>query len=230
MQHSDNGKSGAQFLERADGLLCTSRRDDLEEALVLLTGLSRDDPSNAGVHARLAQAYQQRLEQGWSENRPSDKKNATSHATIAVRLDRASALALSVLGHIMVACEADCAAAFLYLDRARDIAPFEPVAWVNSSLASSLCGRIDQAKRYANEALRLSQTPVQISQAHIARGLVHYLNLDFGDAQADATVHMDAAEDDMRRLVLETVASVALVDLYRAKATAGLIKEEWSAA
>src|SRR5229473_5140396 len=142
------------------------------------------DEKYAAPHAFLALWHSIRIQQGWSSDRRTDMAKVDQFASAALRCDPNDVWALSLSGHLRALLFRDFDAAFALFDRALRASPNSAFAWARSSPAFNYIGETAEARRRAEEALRLSPFDPHIFFTHCTLGITAYIEGDYEAAIA----------------------------------------------
>jgi len=135
----------------------------------------------AAFAARWACIY---IGQGWAPDRAAMVEEARQLAVNAINLDRNNALGLAAYGHVKSYLEREYETALIFLDRAREVGPSQPLAWILSSGTLSYIGRPQEAIEHAMYGIRLSPNDPDLFQYYDFLAIAHYLNGDYDKAYA----------------------------------------------
>jgi len=170
------------YMLRGLDLLYRLRRDEFDQARRMFElSISLDD-SYAAPHAFIALWHSIRVNQGWSSDRAADMAEVDEFASAALVRDPNDAWALSLSGHLRALLFRDFEAAFDLFDRALRASPNSAFAWSRSSPAFSYFGDPTEARRRAEEALRLSPLDPHVFFTHSALALAAYTEGDYENA------------------------------------------------
>lgn len=140
------------------------------------------DEHYAAPYAFTALWHSIRIGQGWSQDRPADLAMVDEFASAALRRNPNDVWALALSGHLRALLFRDFDGAFALFDRALRASPNSAFAWSRSSPAFSYVGDAAEARRRAEEALRLSPFDPQVFFTHCALGLAAYTEGDYENA------------------------------------------------
>jgi TolB-like protein len=122
----------------------------------LLAGAVSRDPDYAAAHAWWAYWTIFLVGQGWSGDVVAAMRRAGELAERAITLDPSDARGLTIAGHVQAFLRHRITEANVLHDRALELNPNLPLAWVLSGLALAYEGRHEAAIRRGEEAHRLS--------------------------------------------------------------------------
>ncbi|HYU14235.1 MAG TPA: adenylate/guanylate cyclase domain-containing protein [Stellaceae bacterium] len=142
------------------------------------------DENYAAPHAFTALWHSIRFQQGWSPDKPKDLKSVDEFAAAALQRDANDVWALSLSGHLRAFLFRDFDVAFALFDRALRASPNSAFAWARSSPAFNYIGEPAEARRRAEEALRLSPFDPHILFTHCTLGIAAYIEGDYETAIA----------------------------------------------
>jgi adenylate cyclase len=142
------------------------------------------DDNYAAPHALIALWHSIRIGQGWSVDRTSDRMRVEEFSSAALSRDPNDVWALALSGHVRALLFRDFDTAFDLFDRALRTSPNSAFAWSRSSPAFSYIGNAVEARRRAEQALRLSPFDPDIFFIHCALGLAAYTEADYASAVA----------------------------------------------
>lgn len=172
------------FMLRGLDLLYRLRRDEFDQALTMLERAIELDPNYASPYALSAIWHSIAVGQGWSRDPAADHDEVTRLAAAAIDRDPFDARALALCGHTRALLFHDYDGAFALFDRALSASPNSLEAWVRSSPAFSYVGDGAEAKRRAEQALRLSPFDSHLFYTHTALALAAYTSDEFEAAVA----------------------------------------------
>jgi tetratricopeptide (TPR) repeat protein len=158
---------GRDLLYRLDKQQFDEARNMFERAMYL-------DDNYAAPHAYTALWHSININQGWSSDARSDLAAVDRHASAALERDQFDVAALSLSGHLRALLFRDFEGAFALLERAIAACPNSAFAWGRSSPVFSYVGEGEEARRRAEQALRLSPLDPQLFFTHCALGLAAY--------------------------------------------------------
>ena len=182
-KRTDNLDAYDYFLRGLD-LLYRLDRDQFEQARRMFElSISLDD-NYAAPHAFTALWHSIRFQQGWSPDRSKDLKSVDEFASAALLRDQSDVWALSLSGHLRAFLFRDFDVAFALFDRALRASPNSAFAWARSSPAFNYIGDTAEARRRAEEALRLSPFDPHIFFTHCTLGIAAYIEGDYETAVA----------------------------------------------
>lgn len=152
------------------------------QARPLLNKAIDADPSFARAYAWLARWHSLRVGQGWSQNFSLDISEAVRLAAQAIELDRQNSLALATYGHLQSFLFHEYDSGLVYLERAIEACPNNPLAWGLSSISKSYIGEGAEAVRSAEHALRLSPFDPALFYYYLSLLLAHYTDGNYDEA------------------------------------------------
>lgn len=157
-------------------------KQGFERAGALLNDAIAADPGFARPCAWLARWHSLRVGQGWSDDIAFDTAEAVRLAARAIELDRQNSLALATHGHLQSFLFHEYDSGLVYLQRAIEACPNNPVAWKLSSITLSYLGEAAEAIRQAEHALRLSPFDPSLFYYYLALLLAHYAAGNYEEA------------------------------------------------
>jgi class 3 adenylate cyclase/TolB-like protein len=173
-----------EYMLRGLDLLYRLSENEFEQARRMFE-LSIDlDDSYAAPYAFIALWHSIRVNQGWSSDRAADMAKVDDFASAALLRDPNDPWALALSGHLRALLFRHFDAAFDLFDRALRANPNSAFAWSRSSPAYSYFGNTVEARRRAEEALRLSPLDPHVFFTHSALALAAYTEEDYGSAMA----------------------------------------------
>jgi adenylate cyclase len=196
------------FVLRGLDLMYRLRRDEFERAREMFQRAIDLDPAYATPYALSANWHSIRVGQGWSEDLIRDYQEVTRLGTAALERDPFDALALALCGHVRAFLFHDYEPAFALFDRALAASPNSSEAWLWSSPAFSYVGEGDEARRRAEQAIRLSPFDPHLFIRHTALALALYTSGDFENA---ATWGRKAMSQNPRYTAMLRILIVSLV-------------------
>jgi adenylate cyclase len=137
------------------------------------------DDNYAAPHAFTALWHSIRFQQGWSPDRSKDLKSVDEFASAALLRDQNDVWALSLSGQLRALLFRDFDLAFALFDRALRASPNSAFAWARSAPAFNYIGDTSEARRRAEEALRLSPFDPHIFFTHCTLGIAAYIEGDY---------------------------------------------------
>jgi adenylate cyclase len=140
------------------------------------------DEDYAAPYAFTALWHSIRFQQGWSPDKAKDLKSVDEFAAAALLRDQNDVWALSLSGHLRAFLFRDFDAAFALFDRALRVSPNSAFAWARSSPAFNYIGETAEARRRAEEALRLSPFDPHIFFTHCTLAITAYIEGDYKTA------------------------------------------------
>jgi tetratricopeptide (TPR) repeat protein len=140
------------------------------------------DNDYASPRAFIALWHAIRVGQGWSSDRRDDLAKTEEFAAAALQRDANDVWALALSGHLRALLFRDFDAAFDLCGRALQASPNSAFAWSRSSPVFSYIGDAAEARRRAEEALRLSPFDPHIFFTQCALGLAAYTEGDYANA------------------------------------------------
>ena len=142
------------------------------------------DNSYAAPYALTALWHSIRGQQGWSPDLAQDNAAVDRFAAAALERDQFDVRALSLSGHLRALLFRDFEGALVLFDRAIYVSPNSAFAWARSSPTFCYMGDGAEARRRAEEALRLSPFDPQIFFTHTALCHASYTQGDYENAVA----------------------------------------------
>ncbi len=130
--------------------------NDLDEALGLAEQCVALDPNFARCHALIALIHQMRVMTAFRGDRPADAVAAERAAQKALSLDPNDAFVLMQYGQVLVQVLARYDEGIALLDKAIDLDPNLAVAWELRGVCKGGQGRIEEATKDFEHALRLN--------------------------------------------------------------------------
>ena len=202
------------FVLRGLDLMYRLRRDEFERAREMFQRAIDLEPTYATPYALSAQWYSIRIGQGWSEDRARDYDEITRLATAALERDPFDARALALCGHVRAFLSRDYEGAFALFDRALAASPNSSEAWVWSSPAYSYVGDAAEARRRAEQAIRLSPFDPHLFIRHTALALAFYTSGEFEDAVncARKAMSQNPRYTAMLRILIASLAAAGRID------------------
>jgi adenylate cyclase len=173
----DSTLRGLDLLYRLD-------RDEFEQARQMFHRAIMLDEDYAAPHAFIALWHAIRIGQGWSSERAADMAKVDEFASAALQRDPNDVWALALSGHLRALLFRDFDTAFELFEHALRASPNSAFAWSRSSPAFSYIGDTMEARRRAEQALRLSPFDPHIFFTHCALGLAAYTEGDYVSAVA----------------------------------------------
>jgi adenylate cyclase len=169
------------YMLRGLELLYRLERSEFERARQMFEQSIALDPDYAAPRAFLALWHSLRLNQGWStdQDRDLDRAKVDEHSAAALRCDPNDVWALSLSGHLRALFFRDFETAFAMFDRALRASPNSAFAWSRSSPAFSYVGDAAEARRRAEQALRLSPFDPHLFFTHGVMALALYTGGDY---------------------------------------------------
>src|SRR5262249_24333617 len=143
------------FLRGLD-LLYRPSRDQFDLAHEMFRQSIMLDENYAAPHAFIALWHSIRIGQRWSIDQATDRMNVEEFSAAALSRDANDVWALALSGHLRALLFRDFDTAFDLFDRALRASPNSAFAWSRSSPAFSYVGNAVEARRRAEQALRLS--------------------------------------------------------------------------
>lgn len=171
-----------EYLLRGLDLLYRLDRDEFDQARQMFREAIRLDRDYAAPHAFSALWHSIRIGQGWSSDRRDDMTKVDEFASAALVRDPNDVWALALSGHLRALLFRDFGTAFDLFDRALRASPNSAFAWSRSSPAYSYVGDTGEARRRAEQALRLSPFDPHIFFTHCALGFAAYTEGDYDRA------------------------------------------------
>jgi TolB-like protein len=182
-KRTDNLDAYDYFLRGLD-LLYRLDSDQFEQARRMFELSISLDENYAAPHAFTALWHSIRFQQGWSPDKSKDLKSVDEFASAALLRDQNDVWALSLSGHLRAFLFRDFDVAFALFDRALRASPNSAFAWARSSPAFNYIGETAEARRRAEEALRLSPFDPHIFFTHCTLGIAAYIESDYETAIA----------------------------------------------
>jgi adenylate cyclase len=182
-KRTDNLDAYDYFLRGLD-LLYRLDRAEFERARKMFELSISLDENYAAPHAFTALWHSIRFQQGWSPDKSKDLKAVDEFASAALLRDQNDVWALSLSGHLRAFLFRDFDVAFALFDRALRASPNSAFAWARSSPAFNYIGDTSEARRRAEEALRLSPFDPHIFFTHCTLGIAAYIASDYETAVA----------------------------------------------
>jgi adenylate cyclase len=142
------------------------------------------DESYALPYALTALWHSIRTQQGWSPDPPQDVAAVERFAAAALERDPLDVWALCLSGHLRSLLFRDFETALVLFDRAVHACPNSPFVWARSSPTFCYMGDGAEARRRAEDALRLSPFDPQIFFTHTALCHAAYTEGNFENAAA----------------------------------------------
>jgi adenylate cyclase len=170
------------FVLRGLDLMYRLRRDEFERAREMFQRAMDLDPAYASPYALTANWYSIRIGQGWSDDPRLDYEEVARLATAALERDPFDSRALALCGHVRAFLFRDYEGAFGLFDRALAASPNSSEAWLWSSPAYSYIGDAAEARRRAEQAIRLSPFDPHLFIPHTALALACYTGGQFEEA------------------------------------------------
>jgi adenylate cyclase len=171
------------FLRGLD-LLYRLDHEEFDQARRMFEEAIRLDPDYAPPYAFTAQWHSLRANQGWSPDRKADLAKVNEFASAALLRDPNNVWALALSGHLRALLFRDFETAFDLFDRALRASPNSAFAWSRSSPTYTYVGNTAEARRRAEQALRLSPFEPDIFFTHCALGFAAYTEGDYRNAIA----------------------------------------------
>jgi adenylate cyclase len=180
-KRTDNLDAYDYFLRGLD-LLYRLDRSEFERARKMFELSISLDENYAAPHAFTALWHSIRMQQGWSDNRQADLKSVDEFASAALARDPNDVWALSLSGHLRAFLFREFDVALALFDRALRASPNSAFAWARSSPAFNYIGDTAEARRRAEEALRLSPFDPHIFFTHCTLCIATYIEGDYETA------------------------------------------------
>ncbi|HJU18445.1 MAG TPA: adenylate/guanylate cyclase domain-containing protein [Stellaceae bacterium] len=165
-------------------LLYRLTRQEFDRAQEMFQKSIELDEDYAVPYALTALWHSIRINQGWSPDPRQDSAAVETFAAAALERDPLDVWALSLSGHLRALLLRDFDGALALFDRAIHASPNSAFAWARSSPTFCYMGNGAEARRRAEEALRLSPFDSQIFFTHAALGHAAYTQGDYGNAVA----------------------------------------------
>jgi adenylate cyclase len=182
-KRTDNLDAYDYFLRGLD-LLYHLDRDQFEQARRMFElSISLDD-NYAAPHAFTALWHSIRFQQGWSPDKSRDLKSVDEFASAALLRDQNDVWALSLSGQLRAFLFRDFDVAFALFDRALRASPNSAFAWARSAPTFNYIGETAEARRRAEEALRLSPFDPHVFFVHCTLAITAYIEGDYEAAVA----------------------------------------------
>lgn len=137
-------------------LMHRSTPRDLQRSLQLLEAVVERHKRVATPWAWLAKLHIMQVMQGISVEPAQDFRRAIDTADRALDLDPSSSLAMAIKGHALCHLGEDVDASRLLLQRATEVNPNEPLAWLYASVWAHLWGSSEDAVRQGAKSIELS--------------------------------------------------------------------------
>ena len=144
------------YFLRAQASMHSPDRADFESAQGLFEAAVSRDPHYATAFAWLAYWHVMRIGQGWSFDRDDDSKRAQRFALQAIECDPLEPMAFAVRGHAAAYLDKNFDIAFECFDRALEINPNNPRAWLWNAAAHAWLGEGDSAVKKIEQAMALA--------------------------------------------------------------------------
>ncbi len=148
--------SAHEMLLRAIPALYRMEEDSFRAAGVALAEAVAHGPDHPGAHAWYAYWQLFLIGQGWAADPAAAMRDARRLADRAVSLDPTDARALAIAGHIRAFNRHSIDEALALHERAIDLNPNLPLAWVLAGLGNSYAGQHELAVRRIEQARKLS--------------------------------------------------------------------------
>ena len=171
-----------EYMLRGLDLLYRLDLGGFEQARTMFERSISLDEEYAAPYAFTALWHSIRVQQGWSPDEGKDLKSADEFAAAALLRDQNDVWALSLSGHLRAFLFRDFDAAFALFDRALRVSPNSAFAWARSSPAFNYIGESAEARRRAEEALRLSPFDPHIFFTHCTLAIAAYIDGDYKTA------------------------------------------------
>lgn len=171
-----------EYTLRGLDLLYRFEDDQFQQAMPLFRRAMELDPSYATPQALAADWYSIRLGQGLSPDPDADLREAERLSRQALTLDRFDPRALSLCGHIRAYTFHDFDQAIELFDRALAANPSASIAWLRSSPTFAYIGEPREARRRADNGLRLSPHDAQVFYSYAVAALACYATGDYAEA------------------------------------------------
>jgi TolB-like protein/Tfp pilus assembly protein PilF len=215
------------FVLRGLDLMYQLRRDEFERAREMFERAIDLDPAYASPYALCANWHSIRVGQGWSDDRARDNEEVARLATAALERDPFDARALALCGHLRALLFRDYESAFALFDRALAASPNSSEAWRRSSPAYSYVGDAVEAKRRAEQAIRLSPFDPHLFIQHTALALALYTGGEYEEAAnyGRRAILQNPRYTAMLRIFIASLAAAGRVDEARAVAQTLLQQE-----
>jgi DNA-binding SARP family transcriptional activator/TolB-like protein/Tfp pilus assembly protein PilF len=197
--------------------LMTLRRDEYEQARILLTAAIAAEPTYGEAYALLADYHGIALTQGWLGDRAGTIRLVGDLTRKALDLDRDNCRALMFQAHRRSLLHRDFDDAMRLFDQALGLWPGSAHTWAWSSYTWAYVGQPHEAIRRVERAMELSPRDREAHQFHSAMCVAHYVGGNFAEA---ADWGQRAADDPavLRATLRWTAASlVAAGDMAKAR-------------
>jgi adenylate cyclase len=171
-----------EYMLRGLDLLYRFNLAEFEQAHKMFERSISLDEDYAAPYAFTALWHSIRVQQGWSPDIAKDLKSVDEFAAAALLRDQNDVWALSLSGHLRAFLFRDFDAAFALFDRALRVSPNSAFAWARSSPAFNYIGETAEARRRAEEALRLSPFDPHIFFTHCTLAITAYIEGDYKTA------------------------------------------------
>ena len=171
-----------EYMLRGLDLLYRHDFTEFEQAHKMFERSISLDEDYAAPYAFTALWHSIRYQQGWSPDIAKDLKSVDEFAAAALLRDPNDVWALSLSGHLRALLFRDFDAAFALFDRALHVSPNSAFAWARSSPAFNYIGETAEARRRAEEALRLSPFDSHIFFTHCTLAITAYIEGDYKTA------------------------------------------------
>jgi adenylate cyclase len=205
---------------RALDLMSRLSEPTFVEARTLLLRAMEEDPKFAMPVAWVARWYSIWVGQGWSKDSEGDIGLAARYALRGIELDRRNAVALATYGHLRSYLFHDCPGALIYLDRAVQVAPSNPLAWLFRGATLSYMNRGVEAVVHAEKALQLSPVDQEVAYFYTFLLLAHYAAGNYPEAVKWGTLALGENPSYTATYKLLTAAHAGLGQFEAAKGIA----------
>lgn len=171
-----------EYMLRGLDLVYRLELAEFEQARTMFERSISLDEDYAAPYAFIALWHSIRFQQGWSPDAAQDLKSVDEFAAAALLRDQNDVWGLSLSGHLRAFLFRDFDAAFALFDRALRVSPNSAFAWARSSPAFNYVGNTAEARRRAEEALRLSPFDPHIFFTHCTLAIAAYIEGDYKTA------------------------------------------------
>jgi len=163
-------------------LLYRLSQSEFEQARQMFERSISLDSNYAAPYAFLSLWHSLRINQGWSTDWQADRLQVDQFASAALLRNPNDPYALALSGHLRALLFRDFDAAFFLFDRSLRAMPNSAFTWARSSPAFSYIGNSAEARRRAEEALRLSPLDPHVFFVYSALALADYTEGDYNRA------------------------------------------------
>lgn len=221
LKQAQPGLAASAALLAAIPVMHRASRESMDQAERLLLDATAADPTSGKAYAWLARLNALRIGQGWTTNRRQACIEALRLARHALSLDPDNAMALTTAGHFHSYLQKDIQTGLAMMQRAVEIAPSDPYAWLMLATSLAYRGEAAEARQYAEHALRLSPLDVHVSTFHTFFALCHYVAEDYAEAVRHCRLALDKSPEystTWRALAVSLVGQGQLDEARRAAA------------